>query len=159
MHYKIIDIKEGIKLHTINTDKFKTNIISVMITTKLNRDTVTSNALIPAVLRRGTNTLKTQEEINKNLEEMYGSALGCGIDKIGDNQSLKFYIESINDDFLPHGSEEMLKTSLEMIFDLIFNPYLEDNKFKKEYVEQEKVNLRQIIEGKSDNKDMQLIDA
>ena len=29
MKYKEIEIKEGIKLHTIKTDKFKTNLISV----------------------------------------------------------------------------------------------------------------------------------
>ena len=53
-----------------------------MLTTKLDRENVTKNALIPAVLKRGTKTLKTQEEINKKLEEMYGASLDCGLDKI-----------------------------------------------------------------------------
>ena len=92
MEYKQIEIKKGIKLHTIKTEKFKTNLIAIMLTTKLDRENVTKNALIPAVLRRGTKNLITQEEINKKLEEMYGASLDCGLDKTGDNQVLKFYI-------------------------------------------------------------------
>ena len=152
MKYNQINIKNGIKLHTIQTDKFKTNLIAVILTTKLNKENVTKNALIPAVLRRGTAKLNTQEEINKKLEEMYGASLDCGLDKTGDNQVLKFYIESVNDEFLPQSGENMLKISLESIFELVFNPYLENNCFKKEYVKQEKENLKQIIEGKIDNK-------
>lgn len=152
MDYNELEIKEGIKLHTIETEKFKTNLIAVMITTKLDRKNVTKNALIPAVLRRGTASLNTLEEINKKLEEMYGASLDCGLDKTGDNQVLKFYIESVNDEFLPKNNGNMLKASLENIFEIVFNPYLENNYFKKEYVEQEKENLKQIIEGKIDNK-------
>ena len=152
MDYNESDIKNGIKLHTVKTEKFKTNLIAVMLTTKLDKENVTKNALIPAVLRRGTATLNTLEEINKSLEEMYGASLDCGLDKTGDNQVLKFYIESVNDEFLPQNGENMLKRSLERIFELVFNPYLENSCFKKEYVEQEKENLKQIIEGKIDNK-------
>lgn len=152
MEYNQLDIKNGIKLHTIQTEKFKTNLIAVMLTTKIDRENVTKNALIPAVLRRGTASLNTLEEINKKLEEMYGAGLDCGLDKTGDNQILKFYIETINDQFLPQNGENMLKESLENIFELIFNPYLENGGFKKEYVIQEKENLKQIIEGKIDNK-------
>ena len=152
MEYNQIEIKKGIKLHTIKTNKFKTNLIAVMLTTKLNRKNVTKNALIPAVLRRGTKTLTTQEEINKKLEEMYGASLDCGVDKTGDNQVLKFYIETVNDEFLPRNAENMLKSSLEKICEFVFNPYMENEAFKKEYVEQEKKNIKQIIDGKADNK-------
>lgn len=152
MEYKQTEIKKGIKLHTIKTEKFKTNLIAIMLTTKLNRENVTKNALVPAVLRRGTKNLTTQEEINKRLEEMYGASLDCGLDKTGDNQVLKFYIETVNDEFLPQEAENMLKTSLEKIFEFVFNPYLENGCFKKEYVEQEKENIKQIIDGKIDNK-------
>jgi predicted Zn-dependent peptidase len=150
--YNQSEIKKGINLHTIETNKFKTNLIAVMLTTKLERDTVTKNALIPTILRRGTANMQTQEEINKKLEEMYGASFDCGVDKTGDNQVLKFYLESINDEFLPQSDENMLKTSIEKILELIFNPYLENGFFKKEYIEQEKENLKQVIEGKIDNK-------
>ena len=152
MKYNEIDIKNGIKLHTIKTEKFKTNIIAVMLTTKLDRKNITKNALIPAVLRRGTKFMQTQEEINKKMEDMYGASFDCGLDKTGDNQILKFYMETVNNEFLPQDAENMIKSSIEKIFEIIFNPYLENGVFKKEYVEQEKENIKQIIDGKIDSK-------
>lgn len=152
MEYIEKNIKDGIRLHTINTDKFKTNLIAIFLTTKLDRKEITKNALISAVLRRGTNNMKTQEEISKKLEELYGASFDNGVDKTGDNQVLKFYIESINDNFLPHKGEKMLEKSIENIFDIVCNPLTENNAFKKEYVEQEKKNMKQRIEGRTDNK-------
>lgn len=151
MGEKQILIKEGIKAHFIETDLFKTNLICVILTTKLERDTVTKNALIPFLLRRGTNNLKTQTEINKKLEEMYGATYDCGIDKIGDNQALKFFIETINDKYTL-SKENLLEESLDVLFDIIFNPLMKDGKFNEEYLKIEKENLKKVIESKIDNK-------
>ena len=151
MSYKTKEIKKGIKLHCIDTNKFKTNLMAVFITLPLNREQVTYNTVIPAVLKRGTNNLKTQEEIAKKLEEMYGAAFDCGIDKIGDNQVIKFYCETLNDNFVPEGKN--MEESINLLFDIIFNPYTENNKFKEEYVEAEKNNIKIVIESKIDNKD------
>ena len=151
MGEKQILIKEGIKAHFIETDLFKTNLICIILTTKLERDTVTKNALIPFLLRRGTNNLKTQTEINKKLEEMYGATYDCGIDKIGDNQALKFFVETINDKYTL-SKENLLEESLDVLFDIIFNPLMKDGKFNEEYLKIEKENLKKVIESKIDNK-------
>ncbi len=152
MEYKKIQIKKGINLHCINTDKFKTNLISVFLTTNIKREDVTKNALISSVLRRGSKNMKTQEEISKTLENMYGASFDCGIDRTGKNQVLKFYIESINDNFLPNNNENLLEESLEKLFEIVFNPLIEQNGFKPEYVAQEKNTIKNIIEGRIDNK-------
>lgn len=152
MEYKQIELKKGIKLHTINTNQFKTNLISIFITTKLNRENVTKNAVISAILRRGSKTMPSQEEISKQMEGMYGASFDCGLDKTGDNQVLKFYLETVNDNFLSQKGEDMLKTSMEKLLEIVFNPYIENESFKPEYVEQEKNNIKQRIEGKIDNK-------
>ena len=137
MEYKKSEIKKGINLHTIKTDKFKTNLIAIFLTTKLERETVTKNAVISALLRRGSKNTPTQEQISTELEEMYGASFDCGLDKTGDNQVLKFYIETINDKFLPRTDESMLKTAIEKIVEIVFNPLVENEGFKREYVEQE----------------------
>ena len=144
--------KKGIEFHELNTNKFKTNLVAVFLTTELTRENVTKNALISTILRRGSKNMPSQEEISKQMEEMYGASFDCGLDKIGDNQVLKFYIETINDDFIPQQKEKMLKTTLEKILEIVFNPYIENGEFKKEYVEQEKNTIKQRIEGKIDNK-------
>ena len=122
MNYKKTEIKKGITLHQINTDKFKTNLIAVFLTTDLNRENVTKNALISSILRRGSKLLPSQEEISKKLEDMYGAEFDCGLDKTGDNQVLKFYIETINDSFLPQNNANILKESVESILDIVLNP-------------------------------------
>lgn len=152
MEYKVNELKQGIKLHTIKTDKFKTNLVAAFLSTELNRKNVTKNALISMLLRRGSKNMTTQEEISKQMEEMYGASFDCGLDKTGDNQVFKFYIEVINDNFLPQQEEELLKTAIQNLLDIVFNPYIEGNGFKEEYINQEKNNLKQIIEGKIDNK-------
>ena len=63
-------MKNGIKLHTINTNKFKTNLTAIFLSTPLTRENVTKNAVLSAVLRRGCEKYKTQEEISKRLEDM-----------------------------------------------------------------------------------------
>ncbi len=152
------EIKQGINLHMIKSDKFKTNLIAVFLTTELSRENITKNALISSVLRRGSKNMPSQEEISKQMEEMYGAGFDCGLDKIGDNQALKFYIETVNDNFLPDNTEQILNNSIEKILEIVFNPYIENNGFKKEYIEQEKNNIKNIIEGKIDNKSRYSID-
>ena len=158
MEYQQSEIKKGIKLHTINTDKFKTNLNAVLLTTKLNRKDVTQNAVISSILRRGSKNMPTQEEISKQMEEIYGASFDCGLDKTGDNQVLKFYLETVNDNFLPQKDQDIMKKSIEKLLEIVFNPYIENNAFKEEYVKQEKNNIKQRIEGKIDNKARYSID-
>ena len=157
MKYNKNVIKDGITFHKVSTNKFKTNLFAIFLTTPINREDVTKNALISAVLRRGTNNYKTQADISKELEDMYGASFDCGIEKNGDNQILKFYIESINDEFLPK-QENLAQKSLQLLSDIVFNPYTENGIFKEDYVDGEKNTLKQIIEGKIDNKTKYALD-
>ena len=153
MSYKMEKIKEGIKIHFIKTNKFKTNLFAIFLTVPLDRKNITQNALIPAVLRMGTANLKSQEDISIELENMYGATLDGGVEKTGDNQIIKFYLETLNDNFLPE-QEDLSKRAIELILDVVFNPLKENNTFKKEYVDSEKKTIQRLIEGKIDNKDM-----
>ena len=154
----IIELKKGIKLHLIKTDKFKTNLLSVFISTKLDRETITYNSVIPAILRRGNANMQTMEEISIALENMYGAAFDCGIEKTGDNHILKFYLESVNDKYIPDDNQKILENSIGVLLDIIFNPLLKDNKFKEDYLKQEKENIEKIIKSKIDNKDQYSLD-
>ena len=115
------EIKKGITAHIIKTNKFKTDLIAVFLTTKLNREDVTKNAMIPMILRKGSNKFGSTLDINKELEEMYGAGFDCGVDKTGDNQVLKFYLETIDDKYLPE-KESILGKGINTLLDLVFNP-------------------------------------
>lgn len=131
----------------IKTNRFKTNLYAIFLTIPMKKEDATINSLIPAVLRRGTEKYPTQLEIEKRLEEMYGASFNCGVDKIGNYQVLKFYIEGLSDKY----TEEKQKIE-ELLKEIIYSPILENGYFKKEYVEQEKENLKLIIESRKDNK-------
>lgn len=145
------EIKKGINAHVIKTNSFKTDLIAVFLTTKLTRENVTKNGLIPMVLRRGSASLENIEEINKSLEEMYGAGFDCGIDKTGDNQVLKFYLETIDNKYLPE-KENLVQRGINTLLDLVFDPKIENDMFKEEYVSNEKEKLKILIEGRKDNK-------
>ena len=125
--------------------------LSVFITTPLIKENITKQALIASVLRRGSINMPTSEEISIALEEMYGASFDCGIDKIGNNHIIKLYLETINDEFLPE-KNDILQKSINTILEIAFNPLVQNGAFKEEYVKTEKENLKQIIEGKKDNK-------
>lgn len=152
-----IEIKQGIKLHCIKTDKYKTDISCVIITTPLKRDTVTKNALIPFMLRRGSKKLPSQYLISKELENLYGASFNCGVDKMGDNVVLKFCIESISTEYALN-SEDVLKENLEDLLDIVFNPVEKDGKLNKDFLNIEKQNLKTVIESKIDDKDVYAFD-
>lgn len=152
MDYKKQEIKQGITVHNINTDKFKTNIVAIFLTTPMSRKYVTFNSVISSVLRRGSKNMPTQEDISKTLENMYGASFNNGLDKIGDNHILKFYMESINDEYLPQENDNLLKESIKKLSEIVFNPVLENGKFKEEYLNQEKEVITQRINARIDNK-------
>ena len=43
--------------------------------------------------------INSKVQTPEEMENMYGSTIDCGVDKSGDNHILKFYIESIKDEF------------------------------------------------------------
>ncbi len=140
------------KITKIQTKKFKTNVYALYLTIPMKSEDITYNALIPTILKRGCEKYTDQLKISKKLEEMYDATLGIGISKTGNNEVLKFYIESLNNKYIPE-NEDLSKTSIEMLLNIVMKPYLVNGKFDGDYVEQEKENLKKVIESRKDNKD------
>lgn len=153
MNKDTFELKDGIKAHLINTDKFKTDMTCIILTTELKRDTVTKNALIPFMLKRGTTLFPSQHQINIELDNMYGANFNCGVDKYGDNIVLKFVIESIDNSYA-FDNENILEKNLNMLLDIVFDPLMENGNLKSEFLETEKENLKKVIDSKIDNKDL-----
>lgn len=145
-----INIGNGVNLNLIKTDKFKSNLLSYYFIRPLNKDEVTKNALLPLVLKRGTEEYDTNLKIQKLLEENYGSQLSMGIDKRGEKHILRFTIEMVDKSYVK--DEKYIYNILELLQSIIFNPALDEGCFKKDYVKQEKENLKRRIEGRINNK-------
>ena len=156
MKEKTIELFDGINLHILKTDKFKTNLLAVFMLTDLNRENVTKNSLIPAVLRRGTTKLQTMKDIAIKLEDMYGSVLDASCDKMGDKQVLQFYVDSLANEYALDDTD-ILKESTELLCDVILSPKISNDEagnisFCEDYVAQEKETIRELINAKINDK-------
>lgn len=140
------------KITKIQTKKFKTNVYALYLTIPMKSEDITYNALIPTILKRGCEKYTDQLKISKKLEEMYDATLGIGISKTGNNEVLKFYIESLNNNYIPK-NEDLSKTSIEMLLNIVMHPLIINGKFDEDYVRQEKENLKKVIQSRKDNKD------
>ncbi len=145
-----INIGKGINLNLIKTDKFKSNLISIYLILPLERENATKNALLPLVLKRGTSSLNTNLEIQRKLEDMYGSDLSISVNKRGEKHVVRFTIEGPKESYVDD-KKYMLKI-IDLLRSLVYNPYLEDKVFSEKYVEQEKDNLSRLIEGRINDK-------
>ncbi|OPJ56846.1 EF-P 5-aminopentanol modification-associated protein YfmF [Alkalithermobacter paradoxus] len=144
-----INLGEGLNLILINTPKFKTNLVSVYMQRPLNRNEVTKNALIPSLLESGSMNFKSQREISKKLDELYGASILCDTSKKGEKSILSFKLAITNDIYI---NENIFIEGLRFLNEIISNPLVENNGFKKEYVEIEKNNLRDRIRGRINDK-------
>lgn len=147
---KRIELGNGIFLNLVETDKFKSNLLSYYFIRPLNRDDVTKNALVPMVLKRGTENYPDNALIEKELENMYGASYSSAINKRGERHVLRFTMEWASGQYLLDKDHDL--KVVKMLKELVFNPYLEDKGFKKEFVSQEIENHKNRIEGKINDK-------
>lgn len=143
--------KKGMNIIVVKTDKFKTASINLFIHNQLDRSTVTQNALIPMVLKRGSREFPTMQEISRKLENLYGSFFDCGVVKKGERQIQHFFIDGVNEKFLP-GGEKLLDSCVRLLDSIVSNPLTEGEGFRKEYVRQEKDNLSKLIQSRKNDK-------
>ena len=139
---KTLEIGKNVKLTLIPESKFKTNLISVYIQRKLDRNEVTKNALLSGILKSGCNKYKTLGQLTDREEELYGSYLHAGASKRGESQVLGFSILSVNEKYL---DEKILGQCIEFLNEIINNPLVIDGGFNEEYLNIEKEILKDSI--------------
>ena len=63
----------GVWLSCLETDKFKSDCISMSLLTELDRETISKNALLPRVLARGTVSYPDMDALAAACDELYGA--------------------------------------------------------------------------------------
>lgn len=142
----------GIEFYKIPENKFKTFTIGIYFCDVLNKERVSSNAMIPFVLRRGSQEYSSSMAISRRLHELYGASFYSDVTKKGEIQMTYFSSDAVVDKYIPE-SENIFRNLTDLIFGIVTDPFLEDGKFKKDYVEQEKTTLIDLIETQKNNKD------
>jgi predicted Zn-dependent peptidase len=136
----------GLRIHVMPTKAFKTYAISLYAGIPLDENTVTSTALAPFVLRRGTATYPETTQFRERLEELYGAGFGFDIYKRGDYQIVQFRMDTINDSFV-QSQESLLEQSFDFLGEVLTRPLVEDGSFRSSYVATERETVRKKLES------------
>ncbi len=135
-----------IQIHVLPTDQFKTYAVSLYIGKPLTEESVTPIALIPFVLRRGTQRWPDTQQFREHLDDLYGAGFGFDIYKRGNNQIVQFRMDVIQDQFVS-GSASLLKEALDFMGDVLLRPALEEGQFVPKYVDAEKNTVQKKLEA------------
>ncbi|MDR0270014.1 EF-P 5-aminopentanol modification-associated protein YfmF [Paenibacillus sp.] len=135
-----------VRIHVLPSKRFKTFAISLYAGIPLAEDTVTSTALIPFVLRRGTASYPETRQFREQLEQMYGAGFGFDVYKRGNYQIVQFRMDTINDSFVK-SEDSLLESSFAFLGEVVTRPVLENGHFRSSYVQAEKENVRKKLEA------------
>jgi len=153
-------LADGVWLTCLPDRKFKTGMLSAQFVTPLRRDTAAVNALLPAVLRRGTVRCPDLGSLSAELDELYGAQIDYTVRKKAESQALGFVASFIDEAFVP-GGEKLLEPVAALLGELVCEPVTKNGRFLSEYVEGERTNLidaiRGILNDKRDYADLRLL--
>jgi len=151
----------GLNVHFVPNEKFKTVHIVVKFRAPLSRETITKRALLPYVLQQGPKKYPSRKELQIVLDDLYGAVLSIDGGKKGDSHILSFRLEVANEKFIPNESNIMDK-AVSLLNDVIFHPNVDGKSFHDTVFNREKETLKQKIRSIVDDKmkyaNMRLID-
>ena len=144
-------IMRGVNLTCVRAMKFKTGCLSMTLLTKLDKRTVSLNAVLPSVLRRGTARLPDMESIAAELDEMYGVRIEPALRKKGEIQCLGFYSDFPDDAFIP-GENGILERTAKLMGEMLLQPATSGGRLRAGYVDSERENLISDIKAEINDK-------
>lgn len=151
MEGKRTQLFPGVWLRTVHTNKFKSAYLSLTLLAPLEEESASLNALLPRVLRRGTQTHPDMESMSAALDELYGGAIEPVVRKKGETQCVGFLASFLDDAYALDG-EDILSGAAALLGELLLRPLTRDGVFDPDYVEGEKANLIDELRGQINDK-------
>lgn len=146
-----IAISPGVTLRCYKDSRFKQGCLSFQLVRPMCGEEAAMNALIPAVLLRGTRKRPDLRAITLHLDDLYGASVGAQVRRIGDYQTTGLYCSFMEDRYAMEG-DEILAPMVAFLRELLLEPLLEDGGFSREFVQSEKKNLISTIESELNDK-------
>lgn len=147
----LFQLLPGVTLRCFPVDRFKQGCLSLQFLRPMSGAEAAMNALIPAVLLRGTKLRPDLREITLHLDDLYGASVGALVRRIGDYQTMGLYCGFIEDRFAMSG-DAILAPMLDFVEELLLQPLTEDGGFRDDYVQSEKRNLIATIAAERNDK-------
>lgn len=147
-----ISLSEGAELCAISSESFKSACVSVSFIVPLGEN-ASLYALVPNVLTRSSQLYHDLSAIERKLAKLYGAELHADVSKLGENHVIKLMISSIDDRFALDG-ESIAAECSKLLFEVIFNPKLNNGVFCADEVESEKRLLCERLYAEQSDKRM-----
>jgi len=145
------ELMPGVFLTSVHTPKFKSSLLSMTLIAPLSSETAAVNALIPYLLRRGSELHPDMQSLAAALDELYGGAIDPVVRKKGETQCVGFVGSFLGDGYALRG-EGVLEQAAALMGELLLHPYTQDGAFCPDYTKQEKVNLIDRIRAEINDK-------
>ena len=146
-----IQLLPGITLRCCRDTRFKQGCLSFQIIRPMAESESAKNALLPAVLLRGTRKYPDLRSITHRLDELYGASVSPLVRRVGDYQTVGLYCGFMDDRFALPG-DRVLAPMLSFLEELLLDSPLEGDGFLPAFVESEKRNLIATIESERNDK-------
>lgn len=141
----------GVFLTSVHTNKFKSSLLSMALLTSLDRETAAVNALIPFLLRRGSQAHPDMVSLAAALDQLYGGSIEPTVRKKGEIQCVGFVGSFLDDAYTLDGGG-ILDEAADLMGELLLRPYTVDGAFSPDYTRQEKANLSDRIRAEMNEK-------
>lgn len=141
----------GYTLHVIPSDKFKDITISVYFKKDLSKKNKTLRSILGFVMAAATSHYPSQKQLAGYLEELYGANLSVNVMTKGQSDIICFKTVAVNQEYLPDHSP-MLLSQINLIKDVIFNPFVKNNSFDHTLTELKKNEIKARIQASLDDK-------
>ncbi len=135
--------------HFVKTDKFKTNTISIRFASPIDKSRVTSRVLLPSLLYSGSAKYDSKRKINLFMEKQYDASIGFSMSKLGLSSVISISISFVSDSYM---SKPILGEIIDFLKEVIYNPNISNNSFRKSSVLEEKRLLKEYFESIKDDK-------
>lgn len=146
-----IQLLPGITLRCFPDSRFKQGTLTLQLVRPMNDRENAMNALLPAVLLRGSARHPDLRSITLHLDDLYGAAVGAVVRRVGDYQTTGLSCGFMEDRFAMEG-DRVLAPMVEFLGELLLDPALEQGAFRTDYLESEKRNLVFTIESQRNDK-------
>lgn len=141
----------GIQFYSYRDTRFKQGALSIQFVRPMKKEEAALNALLPAVLLRGTKKYPDLRSITLHLDDLYGASVSALVRRVGDYHTTGLYCSFMEDKFALDG-DEILAPMLEFVGQLLLEPVTEAGVFCENFVESEKKNLISTIESEINDK-------
>ncbi len=148
---KTMELCPGVTLRCCADTRFKQGCLSFALVRPMCREEAALNALLPAVLLRGTKKHPDLRSITERLDDLYGASVSTQVRRSGDYQTTGLYCRFLEDRFALPG-DEVLAPMIGFLRELLLEPVTEDGGFSRSFVESEKKNLIATIESELNDK-------